>query len=303
MNKLKQVEDALIRADVGRVRVNEPLSKHTTIRIGGPAAILVEPNSIESLRKILAIINKNDVKWRVIGRGSNLLVNDNGIAGVVIKLSKGMDDFVLHDNELRVGGGYSLIKLVTLISRKGLTGLEFAGGIPGSVGGAIYMNAGAHGSDISTVLTKVLVLFRRGELRWLTRDEMRFSYRTSILQEKPGIVVEAVFELQKGDQKSIVAHMEKNKDYRSDTQPWKEPCCGSVFRNPLPDHAGQLIEASGLKGHRVGGAEISTLHGNFIVNVGGATAKDVEELIALVKYTVKSRYGIDLHTEVEIVDR
>ena len=301
MSKLTRLAETLRKEDVGRIRVNEPMSKHTTIRIGGPADLLIEPKDTESLKRIMNAIHEHDVKWRAIGRGSNLLVSDKGIDGVVIKLGKGMDDLELNGTELRVAGGYSLIKLVTLISKEGLSGFEFAGGIPGSVGGAVYMNAGAHGADISDILTKALVLFKDGSLEWLTNEEMEFSYRTSVLQQKSGIVVEAIFDLKKGNKDSIIAEMNKNKDYRSDTQPWKEPCCGSVFRNPLPNHAGKLVEQSGLKGHQIGGAQISNMHGNFIVNVGGAKAADVLALINLVKKTVKDRYGIDLQTEVEIV--
>ncbi|MDQ0482800.1 UDP-N-acetylmuramate dehydrogenase [Guptibacillus hwajinpoensis] len=301
MSRLSRLAETLRKEDVGRIRVHEPMSKHTTIRIGGPADLLIEPKNTESLKKIMMAIHEHDVKWRAIGRGSNLLVSDKGIDGVVIKLGKGMDDLELNGTELRVAGGYSLIKLVTLISKEGLSGLEFAGGIPGSVGGAVYMNAGAHGADISDILTKALVLFKDGSLEWLTNKEMEFSYRTSILQQRSGIVVEAIFDLKKGNKDSIIEEMNKNKDYRSDTQPWKEPCCGSVFRNPLPNHAGKLVEQSGLKGHRIGGAQISSLHGNFIVNVGGAKADDVLALINLVKMTVKDRYDIDLQTEVEIV--
>ncbi|TKD71745.1 UDP-N-acetylmuramate dehydrogenase [Pseudalkalibacillus hwajinpoensis] len=301
MSKLTRLEEALRKEDVGRIRMNEPMSKHTTIRIGGPADLLIEPKNKESLKKIMNAIHQYDVKWRAIGRGSNLLVSDKGIDGVVIKLGKGMDDIELNGTELRVAGGYSLIKLVTIISNKGLSGLEFAGGIPGSVGGAVYMNAGAHGADVSDILKRALVLFKDGSLEWLTNEEMEFSYRTSVLQHRSGIVVEAIFRLNKGDKDTIVSEMNKNKEYRSDTQPWKEPCCGSVFRNPLPNHAGQLIEHSGLKGHQIGGAQISNLHGNFIINVGEAKADDVLNLISLIKHTVKDQFGIDLQTEVEIV--
>ncbi|KMM38763.1 UDP-N-acetylmuramate dehydrogenase [Guptibacillus hwajinpoensis] len=301
MSKLTRLAETLRKEDVGRIRVNEPMSKHTTIRIGGPADLLIEPKNTKSLRKIMKAIYEHDVKWRAIGRGSNLLVSDKGIDGVVIKLGKGMDDLELNGTELRVAGGHSLIKLVAFISKEGLSGFEFAGGIPGSVGGAVYMNAGAHGSEISDILTKALVLFKDGRLEWLTNEEMEFSYRTSILQQRSGIVVVAIFDLKKGNKDSIIAEMNKNKDYRSDTQPWKEPCCGSVFRNPLPNHAGKLVEQSGLKGHQIGGAQISNMHGNFIVNVGGAKADDVLALINLVKKTVKNRYDIDLQTEVEIV--
>jgi UDP-N-acetylmuramate dehydrogenase len=296
--------NVLKNANIGKVLENEPLSKHTTIKIGGPADILIEPSSSENLAKALKMIKNHGANWRAIGRGSNLLVADKGIEGVVIKLGNGMDDIELDGETLSVGGGYSIIKLATMISKKGLSGLEFASGIPGSIGGAVYMNAGAHGSDMSKILVKALVLFEDGSIEWLTNEELEFSYRTSILQEKkPGICIGAVLKLQKGEKEDIVSVMQKNKDYRRDTQPWNYPCAGSIFRNPLPKYAGQLVEEAELKGHQIGGAKISDMHGNFIVNAGGATAQDVLDLIDFVKKTILETYGVKMETEVEIIGR
>ncbi|MDP4163935.1 MAG: UDP-N-acetylmuramate dehydrogenase [Bacillota bacterium] len=290
--------------NIGKVRENEPLSQHTTIKIGGPADLFIEPSSIENLKKLMEIIRKSKLKWRAIGRGSNLLVSDRGIEGAVIKLGQGIDQIQINGTEVRAGGGQSLISLATNISKQGLSGLEFAGGIPGSVGGAVYMNGGAHGSDISKILNKALILFEDGSLEWLSNEDMKFSYRSSILQkERPGIVVEAIFELQKGEKEKIVTEIKKNKDYRKDTQPWNYPCAGSIFRNPLPNYAGQLIEKAGLKGHSIGGAKISDMHGNFIVNTGSATAEDVLALIQHVKDTIFDLYEIKMETEVEIIGR
>ncbi|MBO1510515.1 UDP-N-acetylmuramate dehydrogenase [Metabacillus bambusae] len=292
----------LIEANIGKVLENEPLAKHTTMKIGGPAEIFIEPSNSEDLTKAFRIIKKHNAKWRAIGRGSNLLVADQGIEGVVIKLGLGMDDFELNGETLTVGGGYSIIKLATIISKKGLSGLEFSSGIPGSIGGAVYMNAGAHGADISKILVKAHILFEDGTLEWLTNEEMKFSYRTSILQEeRPGICIGAVLKLQKGEKEDIVAVMQKNKDYRRDTQPWNYPCAGSIFRNPLPKYAGQLVEDAGLKGYQIGGAKISEMHGNFIVNAGGATAQDVLDLIDFVKKTIYEKYDVSMETEVEII--
>jgi len=296
--------EALKTAEIGKVLVDEPLAKHTTIKIGGPADILLEPCDSESLSKAIKIIKQYGAKWTVIGRGSNLLVSDKGIDGVVIKLGIGIDHFELDDDVLTVGGGYSIVKLATLISRKGLSGLEFASGIPGSIGGAVYMNAGAHGSDMSKILLKALVLFEDGTMEWLTNEEMEFSYRTSILQaKKPGICIEAVLQLKKGEKEEIVSIMQKNKDYRRETQPWNYPCAGSIFRNPLPNYAGQLVEAAGLKGYQIGGAKVSEMHGNFIVNAGGATAQDVLDLINYIKETILEKYDVTMETEVEIIGR
>lgn len=292
----------LQKANVGKVVHNEPLAKHTTIKIGGPAEIFVEPNSIEDLKKTMAIVTKSGAAWRAIGRGSNLLVGDAGIKGVVIKLGKGLDHLEVDGDIITAGGGYSLIKLTTVISKQGLSGLQFAGGIPGSVGGAVYMNAGAHGSDMSKILIKAHILFEDGTLEWLSAEELGFSYRTSLLQKKrPGICLEAVLKLEKGNREEIIAELQKNKDYRRETQPWDHPNCGSVFRNPLPHYAGQLVQETGLKGYQIGGAKISDLHGNFIVNTGNATAKDVLDLIDYVKKTIYEKHSVKMETEVEIV--
>ncbi|MCZ0755526.1 UDP-N-acetylmuramate dehydrogenase [Anoxybacillus sp. J5B_2022] len=294
----------LVETKVGKVKENELLAHHTTIKIGGPADVFVEPDSSESLRKVMAIVRKHQVNWRAIGRGSNLLVSDDGIEGVVIKIGEGLDELVIDGEEVTVGGGYPLIKLVTVISKQGLSGLEFAGGIPGSVGGAVYMNAGAHGSDMSRIVKKAQILFPDGTIEWLTNEQMEFSYRTSVLQTKrPGICLAAVLQLKKGEREEIVAAMQKNKDYRRDTQPWNYPCAGSIFRNPLPNYAGKLIEEAGLKGYAIGGAKISEQHANFIVNTGNAKAKDVLDLISYVKRTIHQLYGIHLETEVEIIGR
>lgn len=294
----------LYASQLGKVKENEPLANHTTIKIGGPAEIFIEPTSIENLQKTMDLIRKYNVTWRAIGRGSNMLVSDLGIEGVVIKLASGLDHLVQNGNEVKVGGGYSLISLATLISKKGLSGLEFAGGIPGSVGGAVYMNAGAHSRDISKILTKAHILFPDGTIEWLSNQEMEFSYRTSVLQKKrPGIIVEAVFQLEPGDKDVIVAEMQKNKDYRRHTQPWNFPCAGSIFRNPLPNYAGKLIESAGLKGYSIGGAKISEMHGNFIVNNGDATAQDVLTLIQYIKNEIKNLYDVSMETEVEIIGK
>ncbi|MEB8801514.1 UDP-N-acetylmuramate dehydrogenase [Bacillus cereus] len=301
---MEQLVNELIEADVGRVLVNEPLAHYTTMKIGGPADILIVPKHVAGIEKTLQLVKQYKTKWTVIGRGSNLLVSDQGIEGVVIRLGEGLDHLEVEKHKVRVGSGYPLIKLSTLLSRQGLAGLEFASGIPGSVGGAVYMNAGAHKSDISSVLSKALILFEDGTIDWLTNKELEFSYRASVLQTKrPGIVLEAVFQLQAGKREEIVRSMQNNKDYRRETQPWNHPCAGSVFRNPIPHFAGDLVEKAGLRGYRIGGAQISEMHGNFIVNTGGASAQDVLSLIELIKHTIKDKFDVDMHTEVEIIGR
>jgi len=301
---VKQLAKELIEAEVGKVLENEALARYTTMKIGGPADILIVPSSVAGVEKTLDLVKKYNTKWTAIGRGSNLLVSDKGIEGVVIRLEEGLDHLEVEGTTVRVGGGYPLIKLSTLLSRQGLAGLEFASGIPGSVGGAVYMNAGAHKSDMSEILLRARIMFEDGTMKWLTKEEMEFSYRTSVLQTKrPGIVVEVELQLKEGNREEIVGVMQKNKDYRRETQPWNHPCAGSIFRNPLPNSAGDLVEKAGLRGHQIGGAKISEMHGNFIVNAGSASAQDVLDLIAFVKKTIKEKFGVDMHTEVEIIGR
>ncbi|RXI98101.1 UDP-N-acetylmuramate dehydrogenase [Anaerobacillus alkaliphilus] len=291
----------LQEANVGQLRVNEPLANHTTWKIGGPAEVLVIPKDIDTLITTFKIINESGYPLFILGRGSNLLISDEGVNGMVVKISDCLDHLEVNGEEIRVGAGFSLIKLATMISKQGLSGLEFAGGIPGSVGGAVFMNAGAHKSDISNILTKARILYPDGTVKWYSNKEMDFSYRTSRLQKDGGICIEAIFQLQKGEKEEIVAEIQKNKEYRKKTQPWDYPCCGSVFRNPLPNHAGKLIEDAGLKGFTVGGAQVSEMHANFIVNIGDAKASDVLKLIDHIKAVVYSKFQIELETEVEVV--
>jgi UDP-N-acetylmuramate dehydrogenase len=299
---MEAIKHKLDQLNIGKVLLNEPLKKHTTIKIGGPADLFIEPKGIEQLKDALRILKEHNVSIRVIGRGSNLLIPDEGIRGAVIKMGNGLDHLVEANDLITVGAGYPLVKLATVLSRKGKAGLAFAGGIPGSVGGAVFMNAGAHGSDVSKILVRAHILFPDGSLKWLSNEDMKFSYRTSVLQsEQKGYCVEAEFQLADGNKDEIVAEMKKFKDYRRETQPWNNPCCGSVFRNPLPHHAGKLIQDANLKGFTLGGAKISELHGNFIVNDGDASFKDVMSLIDYIKETVMKKYSVELQTEVEII--
>lgn len=298
MHDMQPFITELNSAQVGDILFDEPLAKHTTWKIGGPADVLIVPSGKEQLVKTVKLLHKHGIPWTTIGRGSNLLVMDKGIRGVVIKLGKGLDDLHFEDTTIRVGGAYSFVTLSIKAGKEGLTGLEYAGGIPGSVGGAVYMNAGAHGSDVSRIFKEAEIVLETGELVRYSASEMQFSYRHSILHEVRGIVLEATFVLEHGDRKEIAAALASYKDRRLKTQPLQLPCCGSVFRNPPNDYSARLIEEAGLKGYRVGGAEISTLHANFIVNTGQATARDVLTLIDEIKQTIQSKYGISLVPEV-----
>lgn len=284
------------------MRQNEPMSRHTTLRVGGPADLLLYPRSQEDLQSIVRITGEYELPWHVIGRGSNLLVQDNGIRGVVIKLDEGFNDFRVDGTRVSVGGGHSTILLATLMTKNGLTGLEFAGGIPGNIGGAVYMNAGAHGSEIAEVVDCAEILLKNGEITTFSNKDLLFRYRTSILQnEIRGIVLRATFQLSTGPRQEILSTFSRFKNHRKQTQPLQFPCAGSVFRNPPEDYAGRLIEQAGLKGYSIGGAEISTMHGNFIINRGTATARDVLTLIDHAKEAIHSKFNIMLKPEVLVV--
>ncbi|REE92985.1 UDP-N-acetylmuramate dehydrogenase [Paenibacillus taihuensis] len=287
--------------DAGSVSFNKPLAEFTTWKIGGPADVLIIPETEEQLVAVVRLLHKHGLQWTNLGRGSNLLISDKGIRGVVLQLGEGFDYARFDGTFVHAGAAYSLIKLSVLTAREGLTGLEFAGGIPASVGGAVYMNAGAHGSDVSRIFKSADIVLETGELVRFDAEQMEFSYRHSCLHERQGIVVRAVFELGQGDRKEITATTSAYKQRRLLTQPLTLACAGSVFRNPPNDFAARLIEASGLKGLRQGGAEISTLHANFIVNTGQATAEDVLTLMATIKSTVQQNFGIELVAEVYVV--
>jgi UDP-N-acetylmuramate dehydrogenase len=295
------IATTLRELNIGKVLENEPLANHTTWKIGGPADVFVIPKDKASLIRAVQTLHPLRVPWKPIGRGSNLLVRDRGLRGVVFKVSDVLDHLRFEGNKVYVGAGYSFIKLALMASREGLTGLEFAGGIPGNVGGAVYMNAGAHGSEISRILKQAEVLLETGELATYSAKELEFSYRTSKLQSSQTIVLEVVFELEHGDRMQIASAMAKHKDRRRLTQPLQLPCAGSVFRNPQNDHAGRLIESAGLKGYRIGGAEVSTQHANFIVNIGQASAQDVLTLMEHVQSVIAEKFGVKLVPEVLVV--
>lgn len=298
---MREVLAELQEAGIDQILLNEPLAPYTTWKIGGPADALVIPESKGQLAHTLRILQRHGGKWFLLGRGSNLLVADKGIRGIVLKLGGEFEQARFEENVAIAGAAFSFIKLSVLAGKEGLTGLEFAGGIPGSVGGAVYMNAGAHGSDVSQILKKAEVLLETGETVAMSKDDLQYAYRNSLLHRKSGIVTEAVFELSYGDRKEIAGAMAAYKDRRLRTQPLQLPCAGSVFRNPEGRFAAKLIEEAGLKGTRIGGAEISTQHANFIVNTGKATAEDVLALIQHIQTTIRKLYELELVPEVKLV--
>ncbi|MEC0090171.1 UDP-N-acetylmuramate dehydrogenase [Paenibacillus macquariensis] len=298
---MQQWTSLLLETNIGEVHLNEPMTKHTTWRIGGPVDAFIVPETREQLQELITLLHHHGIPWIQIGRGSNMLVSDKGIRGVVIKLGSGLEYAKFQEETVTAGGGCSFVKLSFLSGRHGLTGLEFAGGIPGSVGGAVYMNAGAHGSDVSRIFKSAEIVLETGELVSYAAEEMDFAYRHSVLHERKGIVVEATIGLKFGERREIAAALASYKDRRRRTQPLQMPCAGSVFRNPTGDYAARLIEAVGLKGYRVGGAEISLQHANFIVNTGQATAEDVLTIMHEIQKRIDSENGISLVPEVFIV--
>ncbi len=279
---------------------NEPMSRHTTFRVGGPADVLFLPESEEQLLQALSIAREAGVPCFVIGNGSNLVVKDGGIRGLVIALGEGMAAIARAGKTLTAWAGASLARVSAYAQASGFSGLEFASGIPGTLGGGCAMNAGAYGGQLSDVLVDARVLLD-GEVRTLTVEEMQMGYRTSLPLRRGGIVISARFALTPDDPEAIAARMRELNARRRDKQPLNYPSAGSTFKRPEGYFAGALIEQAGLKGKRVGGAQVSEKHAGFIVNTGGATAADILMLIGTVQDEVADRFGVRLETEVRIL--
>lgn len=295
-----ETERALKHALSGEVRRQEPMARHTTFRIGGPADLFVRCDTLADLVECLRILDDDGVPWTVVGRGSNLLVSDAGYRGAVIALGREFKRHSVLDESITAGGACVLGYVVQDAFAAGLGGLEFAVGIPGTVGGAVAMNAGTRDRWMSSVTESVTVYVPgRGMVR-LRQDEVAWGYRAAGLPDG-AVVLEAVLRLELADRARIRAQMEASLKRRRARQPIGLPCAGSVFKNPPGDSAGRLIEAAGLKGTRLGGARISEVHANFIVNEGRATAADVLGLVRKVQMTVRDRYGIQLEPEITLL--
>ena len=291
------------KANLGRVDKNVSLSKYTTYRVGGVAKAFVYPKNVSSLITLLKILNMNNIKYKILGNGSNLLFSDDDFDGIIIKLDEFNDVSFLSNNRIRVGAGFSLMKLSLVAAKKGLAGLEFAAGIPGTIGGAIFMNAGAYKSDMGYVVQQVKVLTPDFRVITLENREMDFHYRTSYLQKNPKyICLEVVLKLAKGEREAIEEVIKERRNRRMESQPLEYPSAGSVFRNPEGYYAGQLIEELGYKGHRNGGAMVSSKHANFIINYDHATGREIRDLILEVHDKVLEKHGIDMKIEQEFVN-
>lgn len=286
----------------GQVLENVSLKQYTTYRAGGIADYMVFPETVEHLITLLKHLKEHNIKHKVIGYGSNLLFSESGYQGVLIKLDA-LHTCVFDDTKITVGAGYPLMKLAIKAAKKGLTGLEFAAGIPGTIGGAVYMNAGAYKSDMGYIVSDIKVLTPDLSVKTMYNKELDFHYRTSYLQTHPGyICLEATIILSHGTVGAIMGVMEDRKKRRLMTQPLEYPSAGSVFRNPDEVAAGKLIEDCGLKGMRIGEAEVSRKHANFIINTNQASADDIRKLILTVQETVWKKKRIKLKCEQEFVD-
>lgn len=280
---------------------HEEMKKHTTFKTGGPADLLVEPGRITELQQLIQYVRQEKIPYLIIGRGSNLIVGDKGIRELVIKIGKKLSRCEVKGEEVTAEAGAAIIDVAQAAQAHALTGLEFAGGIPGSVGGAVFMNAGAYDGEIKDVLEDVLVLTVSGELTVRKKEELALGYRTSLMQKNGDIILQAKFKLQKGDQAAIDLRMRELKQRREKSQPLDLPSAGSVFKRPPGYYTGKLIQDAGLKGCQIGGAQVSPKHAGFIVNTGKATSSDIVNLIRHIQAEVKKLFGVELETEVRII--
>lgn len=299
MEILKQIKEELAGIEI---LVNEPLKQYTYTKVGGEADYLAFPRNQYELKRIVTFANAQEIPWMVLGNSSNIIVRDSGIEGFVIMFD--------HFHDVRVNGyvieaeaGAKLIDVTHVARYHSLTGFEFACGIPGSIGGAVYMNAGAYGGEIAHILQSCKVLTPEGEIKTITVEELAFGYRHSKIQETGDVVISAKFALAPGNYDQIDQEMARLTHLRELKQPLEYPSCGSVFKRPVGHFAGQLISEAGLKGHRIGGVEVSEKHAGFMINVDHGTAKDYEDLIAHVIATVEKSAGVTLEREVRIIGK
>lgn len=301
--RFEKIKEDLAALNVGEIIEDEPMYKHTTYKVGGPAKIYLKVRDTESLKQTLKYCRVHRIQYLVIGKGSNLLFSDKEYEGVIISLQENFNTFNINGCSIRADAGISMIKLSYEAAKTGLSGFEFMGGIPGTIGGGVYMNAGAYKYDIASVVDTVTVLNDKLEVITLKREEMNFSYRKSILQEnRKWIVLEVTFLLTSKEPVEIKEVLDQRKERRMSSQPWNLPSAGSVFRNPEGKAAWQYIDESGLRGYEIGGAQVSPKHSNFIVNNGYASAKDIYDLILYVQNTVEEKFNIKLKQEVCFVN-
>lgn len=300
-SKINELYESMTSVMKGNVLRDEPLKNHTYFKIGGPASILVEPEDTEDLRTVLKLIKEHDVNYFVIGNGTNLLVSDEGFRGAIVKIGEKFNYFERHDNKVVAGAGVLLSTLAKLLAREGLAGFEFASGIPGYLGGAICMNAGAYGGEMKQVVKKVKCIDLEGKIHEFTNDEMEFTYRHTKISDSEYIVIETELELDFGDKDEIMGIIKELNEKRTSKQPLNLPSAGSTFKRPENGYASKLIEDAGLKGLKYKGAMVSDKHSGFIVNYDNACCNDVLGLMRIVISTVYDKFGITLEPEIKIV--
>ncbi len=299
---MKSWIDELKLLNIGKIEINVSLKKYNTYKIGGKAVCIIYPKNIEKLITLMKFIKQNKLKYKILGNGSNLIFSNELFDGILIKLTE-FDNIHIFQNKIKVGAGYSLMKLSRVALKNSLTGLEFAAGIPGTIGGAIFMNAGAYKSDMGYVVQSVKVLTPDFKIVELENKELNFHYRTSFFKtHKDYICLEAIIRLEYGKKEKIEELMKNRLKRRLESQPLNYPSAGSVFRNPKDMFAGELIEKCKLKGKKIGGAMISNKHANFIINYDDASSNDIKDLILYTQKKVKEKYHIDLVIEQEFVN-
>ena len=301
MNKQFIYKELLNILDEENIKVDEPMKKHISFKVGGPADFLVKPKTEEELRNVVEFAKKENVPFIVIGNGSNLLVKDGGIRGIVIELSDNFNNYEIDGNIIKAQSGALLAIIGRNAMKNSLTGFEFAAGIPGTLGGALAMNAGAYGGEMKQVVKTVRLMDRDGNIFELSNEEMKFEYRRSLLTTKDYIVLSAVIELQPGNVEEIKEIMADYSNRRSTKQPLNFPSAGSTFKRPEGHFAAKLIDDCGLRGLTLRGAQVSDKHCGFVVNMGDANAKDILDLMFIVKSTVNEKFGIMLEEEVKIL--
>lgn len=282
------------------LRQMEPMSMHTTFRVGGPADVLVQPQG-EQLAQVIRLCREQEIPYYIVGNGSNLLVGDGGIRGLVIEMGRGQDDILIEGDRVKAGAGMLLSRLANRAAECGLGGMEFAAGIPGTLGGAVVMNAGAYGGEMKDIIESVTVLDSQGDEKELTLEELDLGYRRSCIPENGYIVTKAVLKLKPGDEKQIRSRMKELNEMRSSKQPLQYPSAGSTFKRPEGYFAGKLIMDAGLRGYQVGGARVSEKHCGFVINTGGATAADIRKLMQDVREEVEKQFQVTLEPEVKMI--
>ena len=297
----KLIQELQARLGEDGLKLQEPMKEHTTFRVGGPADLFLMPKDAEELKDAIGILRKYNMPVMVIGNGSNLLVRDKGIRGAVIQIYSRMADIAVDGEIIEARGGALLSAVAAKAADAGLTGMEFASGIPGSIGGAVVMNAGAYGGEMKDVLVSVDVLTKDLEVKTIPVGELELGYRHSVVPEAGYIVLGARMKLEKGDDAAIRGRMAELAEQRREKQPLQYPSAGSTFKRPAGYFAGKLVQDAGLKGKTIGGAQVSEKHSGFLINIGGATAQDILDMIAFCQKEVKDQFGVTLETEVKIV--